>query len=106
MQSGPPRRTARNRQGEEKLMSFADRIVVDSAILVGKPCVRGTRLSVDFLLGLFAQGWVETEILRNYPGLIREDLLACFEYATEMVGREKVYPYRVADVGASDAVLG
>ena len=44
--------------------------------VVGKPVVRGTRLSVDFLLGLMAQGWPEAEILRNYPGLEREDLLA------------------------------
>ena len=58
---------------------LTDRIVLDPAILVGKPVVRGTRLSVDFLLGLMAQGWPDSEILRNYPGLTREDLLACIE---------------------------
>lgn len=58
---------------------MTDRIVLDPAILVGKPIVQGTRLSVDFLLGLMAQGWPESEILRNYPGLTREDLLACIE---------------------------
>ena len=77
-------------------MSSVDRIVVDSAILVGKPCVKGTRLSVDFLLGLLAQGWSEAEVLRNYPGLSHEDLLACFAYASDLVGQERVYPYRVA----------
>jgi uncharacterized protein (DUF433 family) len=54
-----------------------DRIIVDPDILVGKPVVKGTRLSVNFLLGRLAQGWQEAEILRNYPGLQREDLLAC-----------------------------
>jgi uncharacterized protein (DUF433 family) len=54
--------------------------------------VKGTRLSVDFLLGLMAQDWPEAEILRNYPGLTREDLLACLEYARERVREEKVYP--------------
>ena len=58
-------------------MQLDERIVVNPDVLVGKPVVRGTRLSVDFLLGLMAQGWPEAEILRNYPGLEREDLLAC-----------------------------
>jgi len=71
----------------------ANRIILDPAILVGKPVVRGTRLSVDFLLGLMAQGWPESEILRNYPGLIREDLLACIEYARERVHEEKLFPF-------------
>jgi uncharacterized protein (DUF433 family) len=70
-----------------------DRIVIDPAVLVGKPVVRGTRLSVDFVLGLMAQGWPEGEILRNYPGLTRDDLLACLEYASDRVREEKVYPF-------------
>jgi uncharacterized protein (DUF433 family) len=77
-------------------MSFSDRIVADPAILVGKPCVKGTRLSVAFLLGLLAQGWSEAELLRNYPGLTHEDVLACLEYASEIIGQEKVYAYQVA----------
>ena len=52
-------------------MEHHERIVVDPDILVGKPVVKGTRLSVDFLLGQLAQGWSEAEILRNYPGLER-----------------------------------
>ena len=61
-------------------MNSHDRIVVDPDVLVGKPVVKGTRLSVEFLLGLLAQGWPEAEILRNYPGLEREDLPACRAY--------------------------
>ena len=77
-------------------MSQHDRIIIDPEILVGKPVVKGTRLSVDFLLGLLAQGWSEAEILRNYPGLQREDLLACWAYAKEVLSEEKVYRYEVA----------
>jgi len=77
-------------------MSPHDRIIVDPDILVGKPVVKGTRLSVDFLLGLLAQGWPESEILRNYPGLHRDDLLACWAYASEVVREQKVYRYEVA----------
>jgi uncharacterized protein (DUF433 family) len=74
-------------------MSATERIVIDPAVLAGKPVVRGTRLSVDFLLGLLAQGWPEAEILRNYPGLTREDLLACCAYASERVRGERVDPF-------------
>ncbi len=56
---------------------WQDRIVIDPTILVGKPVVKGTRLAVTFILDLRAQGWPETEILRNYPGLTHEDVQAC-----------------------------
>lgn len=64
-------------------MTHHDRIVVDQDMVAGKALVRGTRLSVEFVLGLLSQGWTESEILRNYPGLEREDLLACLEYTFE-----------------------
>jgi uncharacterized protein (DUF433 family) len=70
-----------------------ERITINPAILLGKAVVRGTRLSVDFLLGLMGQGWPEAEILRNYPGLTHDDMLACLEYASERVREEKVYPF-------------
>lgn len=71
---------------------MSDRIIIDPAILTGKPVVRGTRLSVEFLIGLMAQGWDEAEILRNYPGLTHDDLLACLSYAEDVLRSEKVYP--------------
>ncbi len=58
-------------------MNWQDRIVIDPAILVGKPVIRGTRLAVEFIVDLLAQGWSEAEILRNYPGLTHEDIAAC-----------------------------
>jgi len=75
-----------------------ERIVADSAVLLGKPVVAGTRLSVEFLLDLMAQGWPETEILRNYPGLTRDDLLACVAYARERVSEERVFQFSVEAV--------
>jgi uncharacterized protein (DUF433 family) len=73
-------------------MNWQDRIVIDPAILVGKPVVKGTRLAVEFLVGLMAQGWTEMDILGNYPGLTREDILACLAYAEDRLRSEKVYP--------------
>lgn len=54
-----------------------DRIIVDPEILAGKPVVRGTRLAVEFILELLAAGRTEQEIIDDYPGLTREDILAC-----------------------------
>ena len=68
------------------------RIVLDPAVLAGKPVVRGTRLSVDFVIGLMADGWTEPDILRNYPGLSHDDVAACLAYARDLLRSEKVYP--------------
>lgn len=72
-------------------MNWQQHIAVDPAVLTGKPVVKGTRLAVEYILGLMAQGWSETEILRNYPGLTREDILACVAYAQERLRDEKVF---------------
>jgi uncharacterized protein (DUF433 family) len=60
-----------------------DRIVLDPVVLVGKPLIRGTRLSVEFVIGLLADGWNEVDILAYYPGLTHEDVLACLAYARD-----------------------
>jgi uncharacterized protein (DUF433 family) len=71
-----------------------DRIIIDSSILLGKPVIKGTRLAVDFVIDLLAQGWAEAEILKNYPGLTREDIQACLAYASSVLRSEKVYAFR------------
>jgi uncharacterized protein (DUF433 family) len=77
-------------------MNWQERIVIDPEILVGKPVVKGTRLAVEFVIGLLAQGWPEAEVLRNYPGLKREDIQACLSYAGELMESERVYPVALA----------
>jgi uncharacterized protein (DUF433 family) len=64
------------------MISWKERIIIDPDILVGKTVVYGTRLSVEFIIDLLAQGWNEEEITRNYPGLTREDIQACLAYAS------------------------
>ena len=73
-------------------MDWRERIVVDPRVLVGKPVVKNTRLAVEFLVGLLAQGWTEQEILTSYPGLTHDDILACLGYAEELLRNEKVFP--------------
>ena len=73
-------------------MEWRERIVIDPGILVGKPVVRGTRLAVEFIVDLLAQGWSEAQILENYPGLTPEDIRACLAYASAVLKSERVYP--------------
>jgi uncharacterized protein (DUF433 family) len=73
-------------------MAWPDRIVFDPEILSGKPAIRGTRLAVEFILDLLAAGCSEAEILQNYPGLQREDILACLSYASALAHEWKSYP--------------
>lgn len=73
------------------------RIIADPKIAAGKPVIRGTRLTVEFILDLMAQGWGEDAILRNYPGIVHEDILACLEYARDVLRSEKVYPLVAAE---------
>lgn len=74
-------------------MDLPDRIVVDPRILAGKPVIRGTRLAVELVVDLLAQGWPESEILRNYRGLAHEDVQACLLYASAVLKAERVFPY-------------
>ena len=73
-------------------MRWQDRITLDPKVLAGKPVVKGTRLSVEFVVGLLAQDWKEADLIRNYPGLTRDDILACLAYAQERLAAERVYP--------------
>jgi len=62
-------------------MDWREYIHSDPKILLGKPVVKGTRLSVEFLLGLFAVGWTEQQVLENYSSLTPESLRAAFAFA-------------------------
>lgn len=60
-----------------------ERIAIDPKVMVGKPVIRGTRLTVQFVLGLLAAGETIEGILAEYRGLEREDVLACLHFATQ-----------------------
>ncbi len=73
-------------------MKWRDYIVVDEKILRGKPIIKGTRLSVEFILGLLSEGWSEEEILKNYPQLTKEAMRAIFQYLKEYTSEEILLP--------------
>jgi uncharacterized protein (DUF433 family) len=72
-------------------MDWRERITIDPNILVGKPIIKGTRISVEFIIDLLAHGWTVEQILKEYDHLTREDIHACLAYAGELVREEKVY---------------
>jgi len=66
-------------------MNWQNYIVSDKEVLLGKPTVKGTRISVEHIVGLFAQGWTEKEILENFPRLTKESLQAVFAYIQDCI---------------------
>ena len=68
------------------------RITVDEKVMAGKPVVKGTRLTVQFILGLLAKGATVDELLEEYEGLTREDVMACFYYASQALDRSSGPP--------------
>jgi len=70
-------------------MNWQDRITIDPQVLVGKPIIKGTRISVEHVVKLMADGWSEADVLRSYPHLKPDDLRArasCLHAALELKG--------------------
>jgi len=73
-------------------MKWQERITIDPKVLGGKPVVKGTRISIDFILELLSNGWSQEEISRNYPSITGEDIYACLGYASYFLREERIYP--------------
>lgn len=71
---------------------WEERIDRDPDILSGKPIIKGTRISVEFILNLLSSGWSYEEVLESYPHLTRESILAALEYAWKLVDQETGAP--------------
>jgi uncharacterized protein (DUF433 family) len=72
-------------------MNWRDRITADPDLLVGKPVIRGMRVSVELVLGLLAAGYTTADVLAQYDQLNADDVSACLTYAAEVVGTEQVF---------------
>jgi uncharacterized protein (DUF433 family) len=85
--------------------TYLDRIVMDPAILVGKPTVRGTRISVELVLKRLSQDLDLESLFESYPRLTREDVQACLEFAETKVRRYRARgPAREAEAAHASAV--
>lgn len=72
-------------------MDWRERIAVDPNILVGKPVIKGTRISVELVIDLLARGYSKEQILEQYDHLTADDIQACLAYASETLRSERVY---------------
>jgi uncharacterized protein (DUF433 family) len=77
---------------EDKLLA---KIVTNPKIMAGKPILKGTRITVELVLRLLAQGLSCEEILKDYPHLTKEDIRAVLLYAAKVAGEEEIYPITV-----------
>lgn len=73
----------------EKLLG---RIILNPKIMAGKPIIKGTRLSVQYILNLLANGYTVDELLEEYNGLKKEDIIACLLYASETIENTTYMP--------------
>lgn len=68
------------------------RIVLDPEAMLGEPVVRGTRITVEHVVGLMAEGWSEARLLDKHPQLARADIQSCLAYVRDLVASERVLP--------------
>lgn len=73
-------------------MNWQEYIVSDKAVLLGKPTVKGTRISVELILELLASGWSEAQLLESYPHLTEQHLKAVFAYLKDCIQQELFFP--------------
>ena len=73
-------------------MKLTERIEINPAVLVGKPVIKGTRISVEMILEELGAGNSIEELLENYPRLQKEDVLAAIQYSALSLSRTLIYP--------------
>lgn len=73
-------------------LDWTEYICCDPSVMVGKPVIKGSRITVEFVIDLLAQGWTTADITENYQGLSAEDIRACLAYARDSLAAERVYP--------------
>ena len=75
----------------EDRMEWRTRIVANPDVLVGKPVIKGTRISVEIVMDLLTAGYTPAQIIEQYDHLTIEDIHACLAYATDVIRSERVY---------------
>ena len=80
---------------EEELL---ERIAIDPKVMIGKPVIRGTRLTVEYILELLAHGTAMDEILEEYPGLVKDDIYACLLFASKTLQDASFVPIKAEAV--------
>ena len=82
------------RIASELPVDWRERIEINPEVMTGKPVIKGTRLTVDHVIELLAEGWTAAQVTEEYPGITVEDISGCLAYASAVIKNEKVYPAR------------
>lgn len=77
-----------------EIINWKEYIHSDDKVLLGKPTIKNTRLSVEFIIGLFASGWTIQQILENYPSLKQEQISAVFSFVHDCMKDELLFPVK------------
>ena len=71
-------------------MNYKDRIESDSTIMLGKPVIKGTRITVEMVLRKLSEGVSIEELIKSYPNVSKEDIFACLAYSAEVIATEEI----------------
>lgn len=72
-------------------MNWREHITIDPQVLVGKPVLKGTRISVELVIDMLARGWTNEQIIQQYPHVTKEGIQACLAYTAEILRSERVF---------------
>ena len=79
------------------MKTYLDRITINPEIMLGKPVIKGTRITVEIILRKLAEGMTIEEIIKSYPQLTKEDILAVLEYAADVISMEEIIVSETSD---------
>ncbi|MCG8322561.1 MAG: DUF433 domain-containing protein [Cytophagales bacterium] len=71
-------------------MNYTDRIVIDPGIMLGKPVIKGTRITVELILRKLSEGLSIEQVIKAYPQLSKEDIYAALTFASDLIANEEV----------------
>ncbi|PIQ93214.1 MAG: antitoxin [Nitrospirae bacterium CG_4_10_14_0_8_um_filter_41_23] len=72
------------------MQHYRERIIVDPDIMLGRPVIKGTRITVDLILKKLSEGMTTEDLLEAYPHLTREDILAALSYSADVISQEEM----------------
>ena len=71
-------------------MNYRERIIISPDVMLGKPVIKGTRITVEFIIKKLAEGMEVNEIIAEYPPLARDDIMACLAYSADVISRYEI----------------
>ncbi len=71
-------------------MNYRDKICISPDIMLGKPVIRGTRITVEFIIKKMSEGMEIDDIISEYPPVQKDDIMACLAYSADVISRDEI----------------